>query len=227
MRSTGHIRQRTPGSWELRYSLNRDPATGKRRTITTTVKGNRRAAEKELRRLLRTLDEGSHVDPTRMTVREWLKAWLGAIREEVSPKTHERYSEIVHNFLAPQLGALPIAKLTPVHFSTAYTRWATEGRCDGKPGGLSPQSRRHIHRILRAALGRAVEQQVIVRNPADVLARHLPKVERQEMTTLTAAQAARLLEAIKRNRVYWQCSSACPPVCGEGRYSPCAGRTLI
>ena len=170
---------------------------------TTTVKGNRRAAEKELRRLLRTLDDGSHVDPTRMTVREWLTAWLGAIREEVSPKTHERYSEIIENFLAPELGALHILKLAPVHISTAYTRWATEGRRDGKPGGLSPQSRRHIHRILKAALGRAVEQQVIARNPADVLARHLPKVERQEMKTLTAGQAARLLEAIKRNRVYW------------------------
>jgi hypothetical protein len=28
MRPTGHIRQRTPGSWELRYSLGCDPATG-------------------------------------------------------------------------------------------------------------------------------------------------------------------------------------------------------
>ena len=56
MRSTGHIRQRSPGSWELRYSLGRDPATGKRRMVTATVEGKRRDAEKELRRLLRTLD---------------------------------------------------------------------------------------------------------------------------------------------------------------------------
>ena len=110
MRPTGHIRERSPGSWELRYSLGTDPATGKRRMATTTVKGNRRDAEKELRRLLRTLDTGEHVDPTRMTVREWLKAWVGAIREEVSPKSHERYSEIVDNFLVPELGALPIGK---------------------------------------------------------------------------------------------------------------------
>ena len=56
---------------------------------------------------------------------------------------------------------------------------------------------------MKASLSRAVEQQLIARNPADVLARHLPKVERQEMITLTAEQAARLLEAIKPNRVYW------------------------
>ena len=203
MRPTGHIRERSSGSWELRYSLGRDPATGERRIATTTMRGKRRDAEKALRALLRALDLNEHVDPSRMTVREWLTVWLSAIRPEVTPKTHERYDEIVRNFLVAELGALPIAKLTPVHLSTAYTRWATEGRRDGKPGGLSPQTRRHIHRILKAALGRAVEQQVIGRNPADMLARHLPKVERRKMVTLTAEEAVRLLEAIKNKRVYW------------------------
>lgn len=72
MRNTGHVRQRTLGSWEVRYNLGRDAATGKRRIATATVHGNRKAAEKELRRRLSTLDRGEHVDPTRMTVRQWL-----------------------------------------------------------------------------------------------------------------------------------------------------------
>src|SRR5262249_28178062 len=119
--------------------------------VTTTVKRNHRAAEKELRRVLRTLDTGEHVDPSRMTVREWLTTWLAAVREEVSPKTHERYSEIVENFLVPELGALPITKLSAAHIQAAYTKWATEGRRDGKKGGLSPRTRRHIHRIFNCA----------------------------------------------------------------------------
>ena len=135
MRSTGHIRQRTPGSWELRYTLGTDPATGKRRTVTSTVRGTRRDAEKELRRLLRTLDMGEHVDPTSMPVREWLNTWLIAIKGEISPKTHERYSEIVGNFLIPELGALPISKLAPAHIQAAYSKWTIGGRRDGKSGG--------------------------------------------------------------------------------------------
>src|SRR3979490_1889998 len=87
MRHTGHIRERSPGSFELRYSLGTDPATGKRKVATTTVRGSRKDAEKELRRLLRTLDTGEHVDPTRVTTREWLVAWLVAVRDEVSPQT--------------------------------------------------------------------------------------------------------------------------------------------
>ena len=203
MRKTGHIRERSPGSFEIRYSLGTDPATGKRRIATSTVNGTRKDADKELRRLLRTLDTGEHVDPTRMTVKQWLASWLASVREEVSPKSHERYTEIVANFLTPELGALAITKLAPSHIQAAYTKWATEGRCDGKPGGLSPRTRRHIHRILEAALGRAVEQQVLARNPADAFKKRLPKVDRKEMTTLTMEQSARLLEAIQHNRVYW------------------------
>jgi integrase len=170
---------------------------------TTTVKGNRRAAEKELRRLLRALDTGEHVDPTRMTVGQWLVTWLGAVRTEISPKSHERYSEIVENFLVPALGNLPLVKLAPSHLQEAYNKWATGGRRDGKKDGLSPLTRRYIHSVIRSALSRAVEQQLLARNPADAFKKRLPKVERKGMTTLTAEQSARLLDAIKETTVYW------------------------
>jgi hypothetical protein len=181
MRRSGHIRERSPGSFELRYSFGTDPATGKRKIATATVRGSRKDAEKELRRLLRSLDTGEHVDPTRMTVREWLSAWLAAVPAEVSPKTHERYSQIVNLSLTPALGNLPLTKLAPLHIQDAYSRWASEGRHDGKPGGLSAQTRRHIHRVLHAALGRAVEQQLIARNPCEAFRRRLPKVHRARL----------------------------------------------
>jgi hypothetical protein len=47
MRKTGHIRQRTQGSWEVRYSLGTNPTTGKRRVATATVRGTRKEAERE------------------------------------------------------------------------------------------------------------------------------------------------------------------------------------
>jgi hypothetical protein len=93
-----------------------------------------------------------------MTLRQWLTMWLATVREEITPKSHERYAEIVENFLIPALGNLPLVKLTPSHIQEAYNIWATGGRRDGKAGGLSARTRRHIHRILRSALARAVEQ---------------------------------------------------------------------
>ena len=203
MRRQGHIRERSRGSFEIRYSLGTDPATGKHRVATATVNGNRKAAEKELRRLLRSLDTGEHVDPTRMTVRVWLTQWHQNVQSEVSPKTHERYGEIVNNFLIPALGNLPLVKLAPINIQHAYNGWATGGRLDGKQGGLSARTRRHIHRVLKSALSRAVEQQLLARNPAEAFKKRLPKVARRDMKTLTTDESARLLHAIKHTRIYW------------------------
>ena len=178
MRRSGHIRERAPGAFELRYSLGTDSATGKRKIATATIRGSRKDAEKELRRLLHAVDTGEHIEPNRITVQQWLTTWLDAVRAEVAPKSHERYGEIVHNFLIPAVGNLPLAKLAPTHIQTVYNRWATGGRRDGKEGGLSPRTRRHIHRILKSALSRAVKQQLLARNPADAIDR-LPRVERR------------------------------------------------
>jgi integrase len=200
---SGHVRQRSPGSWELRYSLGTDAATGKRKTATATIRGTRKDAERELRRLLRAVDTGEHVDPNRLTVRDWLGTWLGVIREEIAPKTLERYSEIVRHYLTPALGNLRLAQLSAAEIQQVYMRFAEGGRRDGKPGGLGAQTRRHVHRILSSALARAVEQQLLVRNPCDAFRKRLPKVERHEMAVLTPERALHLLDAIRHTRVYW------------------------
>jgi hypothetical protein len=129
--------------------------------------GTRKDAERELTRLLRTADTGEHVDPSRMTVRQWLETWLDAVRSEISPKAYERYSEIVRCYLVPALGQFLLTKLAPIQIQNAYSAWATGGRRDGKPGGLSSLTRRYVHVILKSALGRAVEQQLLARNPAE------------------------------------------------------------
>ena len=203
MRRTGHIRERSPGSFELRYSLGTDSATGKRKIATATVRGSRKNAAKELRRLLSAIDADDHVSPTRMTLRQWLTTWLAAVREEVAPGTHGFYAQIVDRFLLPALGNSSIAKLGPVQIQECYSTLAEGGRRDGKPGGLSPQTRRHVHRVLSAALSRAVEQQLIARNPCDAFRKRLVRVERREMSVLSVEQSTRLLAAIRSHRVYW------------------------
>ena len=126
-------------------------------------------AERALSKLLRTVDEGEHVDPSRITVREWLELWVATTRAEVAPKTHERYAEIVRCYLIPGLGGLRLHRLSPADIQRAYNEF---------PRDPAPRTRRHIHRILKSALKRAVEQQALARNPADAITR-LPKVERQ------------------------------------------------
>ncbi len=193
MRPRGTIKSRSPGSYRIRYSLGRDPVSGKRRFGTATIRGTRKEAEQELVRLLRTVHTGEHVDPSRMTVGEWLGLWVESTRAEVSPKTHERYAEIVRCYLVPAIGGIRLQKLAPSDIQRGYNNFTRSP---------SPRTRRHIHRILKSALARAVEQQTLPRNPAEALKR-LPKVERQPITTLTVDQSTQLLQTIKHTNVYW------------------------
>jgi integrase len=192
MRPRGTITSRSPGSYRIRYSLGRDPVTGKRRFGTATVRGTRKQAEKELVRLLRTVDTGEHVDPTRITAGDWLRLWVDALKTEVSPKTHERYAEIVRCYLLPAIGSVQLQRLTPTDIQRGYNNF------DRKP---SPRTRRHIHRILKSALARAIEQQVLARNPATNL--RLPKVEKKPITALTVEQTKVLLAQIAHTAAFW------------------------
>jgi len=168
MRHKGHIRQRSKNSFEIRYDIGTDPLSGKRKTVTTTFKGDRREAQKELYRLLRTIGTSEHIEPTKITVGQFLNQWLEIIRSQISPKTHERYEQIVCGFLIPTFGNCSLAKLTTSAIQEKYNDWETSGRRDGKEGGLSPRTRLHIHRIFSSALKYAVQLPLIMRNPADL-----------------------------------------------------------
>lgn len=203
MRRRGHIHERSPGSFEVRYSRGKDALTGRYLVGTTTVRGTRRDAERELTRRLRTVDTGEHVDPTRVTMQQWLVSWLSSITPEVSPKTHERYEEIVRCYLITAFGKFRLSSLTSAHIQAVYSAWAVADRRDGRAGSLSARTRRHMHRVLRSALARAVEHQLLARNPADAFKKRLPKIERSEIATLDVNQTALLLHGLSRSRVYW------------------------
>lgn len=197
--SAGHIRPRGPGAWELKYDVGRDPKTGRRITRYKTVRGAKRDAQRELRKLLGAVDKGVVADAGKITVGDWLKQWIEEARHTVSLKTHERYSEIVDKHLVPALGAIPLAKLAPVRIQAFYSDALKSGRLDGK-GRLSPQTVVHFDRVLHLALKRARALRLIAVNPVEDVER--PKVEDREMQTLTDEQAARLLAAASTTRIY-------------------------
>ena len=88
----GTITRRGKTSWRLKYDLPRDSETQERRIAYATVKGTRAAAEKELRRRLTSLDKGMHVDPSALTVADYLDQWLEDVAPaSAGPKALEHY----------------------------------------------------------------------------------------------------------------------------------------
>jgi len=97
------------------------------------------AAQIECARLISELQGGGYLEPSKITLAQFLDRWLGHIKSQVSPRSHERYAEIVHTHIIPALGAVPLAKLRADQVSEFYTKALASGRKDGK-GGLSPRS---------------------------------------------------------------------------------------
>src|SRR5215472_1081833 len=98
---SGHLRQRSRLSWEIKFDAGRDPATGKRKTRYVTVKGGKKAAQQELRRLLAAVDEGRLIDPSKTTLAQFLDRWESWAATQVSQKTLERYAELIRHHVRP------------------------------------------------------------------------------------------------------------------------------
>ena len=110
-------------------------ASGKRKRHTPFFHGNMRQAQAEMIRMERELQTGTFVDQTRITVREYLRHWLkNAKKGNVSPRTYERYEEIVELHLIPALGAHKLKDLRPLHIQTYYAEARESGRRKRRAG---------------------------------------------------------------------------------------------
>jgi integrase len=117
----GSIRlRRRPDVWELRVFLGRDD-DGRVRHRSTTFRGSRRAAERELARLI-TLqdsepepirDEPSTWGPHNTTVNDAIEAWKQNGWEDLSPKTVRGHEEIWRRYIRDTIGRKRIAALNP------------------------------------------------------------------------------------------------------------------
>ena len=127
----------------------------------------------------------------------WLRDYCAV---KVSPKTAERYTQIVRLHLTPTLGHHQLTKLRPLHIQEAYTFWLQGGRRDGEAGGLSVTTVLHHHRVLHLALRQAVRWQLLAVNPADAV--QPPRKAQREMSALDEDETAKLLEAAVGSDLY-------------------------
>jgi integrase len=196
----GHIRKRGPNTYTLVVELGMD-ATGKRRQKWHTVHGNKKDAEAELARILHEINTGMYAEPNRLLVRDYLEQWLEEKRKSVeSPKTYERYAEICRLHLIPALGHLRLADLRSKHVQDLEDEMLSNGRKDGREGGLSARTVLHHHRVLRSALQQAVSRRIIHHNPTDNV--KAPKPLTAEVKVLDEGQTMQLLAALRETRLY-------------------------
>jgi hypothetical protein len=107
----GHLRERSPGRWAIVLD-SRDPDTGKRRRKWHSFRGTKREAQVECSRLVTEMTKGAYLEPSKLTLSQFVDQWLEHVEPRVAPRTFERYREIARKNLVPLLGRISAGALS-------------------------------------------------------------------------------------------------------------------
>lgn len=183
-RRSGNIKKKREGLYIVSVFLGRD-ANGKRRYVAKQIRGTLKDAQKYLNSALSDKDKGIFVEPTALTVNDYLNKWLeAAARPRVSRRTADGYAGLLERYIRGPLGRGRLDKLQPLDIQKVYGEMQARG--------LSARVVRHTHSVLHNALKQACKWGLIVRNPSDSV--DLPKVSHVERRVLSPDEAASFLE---------------------------------
>ena len=152
-------------------------------TCPTRQKADEVAATEEAKKVAGTaIDSRSG----RVTFETYAKRWL-AQHTDLRPTTRELYGLLLEKWLKPELGDLPIGRMTP----DLWRGWhATATR--KHPGSLQPGK---AYKLGRAILNTAVEDRLITSNPCRV--RHAAVEDSPERPVATVEQVYAIADAIE------------------------------
>lgn len=190
----GNIRKRSDGRWEGRAFLGYDPLTGKPKRKSIYAK-TQEEVRKKLNAIIGAVDNGLYVEPTKLTVSEWLEVWINEYTAHLKPRTVEEYAKSIKNNIVPYIGNIKIAALTETAVQAHMNKLSHEG--------LSAKTVKNIHGVLHSALSEAVHIGYISRNPAT--GSKLPRSKKNNFNALSLEDTAKVIEAFnshKYGRVY-------------------------
>ncbi len=140
-------------------------------------------------------DKSHGLEPVdqRLTTGQWLDTWMTEHCGDLSAGSRSTYRNAVESYVRPAVGAIPLAKLTPAHVEKMSR--------DLRQRGLSANTAKAAHRVLRASLSVAERHGIVHRNVAAIAAG--PKRDDRARTddTLKPEEAEAVIDAAKGDRL--------------------------
>ena len=103
----GTIRKRSDGRWEARFTVGFNPTTGKQVQKSIYGKTQKEVREK-LTEVTMEVDTGIYVEPSKMTVEQWIEIWLDEYMFDKKWSTVKHYRAQVKTNILPALGRYPL-----------------------------------------------------------------------------------------------------------------------
>mgnify|MGYP004513937945 CR=1 FL=1 len=184
---SGSIRQLPSGRWQGRYTLGRDPGTGKQ--VQKSIYGDTQAeVRKKLAQAVAAIDEGTFIQPSKLTVGAWLDIWLKEYCGKVKQSTRDSYDKQARVHIKPALGALKLSALSAPQIQKLYN--------DMQAKQLSAKTIRNCHGVLHKALDQALKLGYLRANPANAAV--MPRLEKKhQINPFDSAQLKHFITAIQ------------------------------
>ena len=199
----GMVRKREDGRWEGRIVVGHDEkGLPKTKNVLAKTKSECSAKLNALKASLQGPSEPKQRKTNAdMTFGAWLDHWYQReCKPKIRPKTQADYENRIYQHVIPELGAIPLARLTAADLQQFYNRLKEGGRLlrvEQYGPGLSDRMVKSCHVTCRVALDQAVAQGLILKNPA--LSCKAPVTRPKEMQVLTGEEIQRLLIQAKED----------------------------
>lgn len=195
----GHVRFIREDVYELRlYIGTTTDANGKKRKkyYTETFHGVKRDAYKRMADIVTEHTKGRLIDPTNITVGEYLEQWYAKMENGWKENTRRQKRQMIAH-LKSAFGDARLCKIQPLDIEEAYERIRKTLQ---KAGYTGDGTLFLVHACLSKALRQAVRWRLIASNPADTVNRPLRKRGKRQVWTVVEQQ--RFLAAATRYRTY-------------------------
>lgn len=159
---------------------------------------NRSEAKKALTAMLGQVDTASFVEPSALTLREFVEGtWLPSLETStLRESTVEMYRRSVHCYVLPHLGSLRLRDVSPARLAS----WLEELKATGTGDRTVEIAGICAHKLLKSALDR----ELIARNPADngAVRSARPKPKAKAPTVWSTDQTRAFLDSQRDDRLF-------------------------
>ena len=187
----GSIVKRKDGSWMGAVVVGRTPKGDLNRKYFYG-KTRKEVADKMLP-ILSTLQAGEYVEPSKVSLSEWLDIWLNEYKKNaLKPTTFDSYETNIRYHLKPAIGHISLKDLKTYDLQ----KFINEKYDNGK---VSTALLRKLRNILHGALQQAIVIQHITKNVTEGLI--LPQHKQKDIKVLTREEEKRFKEALAGDKL--------------------------
>lgn len=179
--------------YSIVVDVGRDIETNKRKQQWFSGYNKKTEAEKDLPRILRELELGTFVAPSKVKFNESVMEWitLHTKKKELQATTLDGYMNIINNHLIPFYKDIEVQKILPMHIQQYFNKKLEE---------LQAKTLEQHYRVIKQYFDYLKKLQIISNNPC--LDIDKPKAKKKKTEVLKPEDVKRLIELVSENYYY-------------------------